>query len=105
LFLAYWASDGPAVGSSAAIASVEGFLSNDEIVDRYAAQSGRSVEHLDFYVVFATYKLAVILEGIHARFLMGKTLGEGFTDMGQVVVALADRAVELAGRAPDAALH
>ena len=39
----------------------------------------RPVEHLDFYVVFAFYKLAVILEGINARFLMGKTLGEGFT--------------------------
>jgi aminoglycoside phosphotransferase (APT) family kinase protein len=105
LFLAYWASDGPAVGSSAAIAAVEGFLSNDEIVDRYGAQSGRSVEHLDFYVVFATYKLAVILEGIHARFLMGKTVGTGFTDMGEVVVELADRALELADRSPDRGLR
>jgi aminoglycoside phosphotransferase (APT) family kinase protein len=105
LFLAYWANDGPAVGSSAAIAAVDGFLAADEIVDRYAAQSGRSVEHLDFYVVFATYKLAVILEGIHARFLMGKTLGEGFTDMGPVVVELADRALDLADRSPDRALH
>ena len=46
------------------------------------SRSGRSIEHLDFYVVFALYKLAVILEGINARFLMGKTLGEGFDEMG-----------------------
>ena len=37
---------------------------------------------LDFYEVLASYKLAIILEGIHARFLMGKTLGEGFEHIG-----------------------
>ena len=48
---------------------------------RYATQTGRDLSNLDFYIVFAFYKLAVILEGINARFLMGKTLGEGFEDM------------------------
>ncbi len=75
---------GRAPGSMAA----EGFIYQRR--DRRSAtpqQSGRSVEHLDFYVVFATYKLAVILEGINARFLMGKTLGEGFGEMGELVVA------------------
>jgi len=106
LFLVYWGGDnGPAVGSSAGIASVEGFVSKDEIVARYAERSGRSIDHLDFYVVFATYKLAVILEGINARFLMGKTLGDGFTEMGEMVAALADRALEIADAAPDPALH
>jgi aminoglycoside phosphotransferase (APT) family kinase protein len=106
LFLVYWGGDnGPAVGSSAGIAVVDGFVSKDEIVTRYAEQSGRSIEHLDFYVVFATYKLAVILEGINARFLMGKTLGEGFTEMGEMVAALADRALEIADQSTDTALH
>ena len=106
LFLVYWGGDnGPAVGSSAGIAAVDGFVSKDEIVARYAEQSGRSIAHLDFYVVFATYKLAVILEGINARFLMGKTLGDGFTEMGEMVAELADRALEIADAAPDAALH
>jgi len=106
LFLVYWGGDtGPAVGSGAGIASVEGFVSRDEIVARYAARSGRSIEHLDFYVVFATYKLAVILEGINARFLMGKTLGEGFTEMGELVGQLAERALEVADNSSDAALH
>ena len=39
------------------------------------SQTGRDLANLDFYIVFAFYKLAVILEGINARFLMGKTLG------------------------------
>ena len=106
LFLVYWGTDtGPAVGSSAGIASTSGFLGKQEIVARYAEQSGRSIEHLDFYVVFATYKLAVILEGINARFLMGKTLGEGFGEMGEMVVQLAQSGLDVADASPDPALH
>jgi len=106
LFLVYWGDDaGPAIGSGAGIATVPGFLSRDEIVDRYATQSGRSVEHLDFYLVFAMYKLAIILEGINARFLMGKTLGEGFGAMGEMVAELVDSALEVADGSSDSALH
>jgi aminoglycoside phosphotransferase (APT) family kinase protein len=106
LFLVYWGDNaGPAIGSSAGIASVDGFLGKDEIVRQYAAKSGRSIEHLDFYLVFATYKLAVILEGINARYLMGKTLGDGFGDMGIMVDQLAERALAIADASPDAALH
>ncbi|MEX2256524.1 MAG: phosphotransferase family protein [Acidimicrobiia bacterium] len=106
LFLVYWGGDAaPEIGASAGIASVDGFISKDEIVARYADQSGRSIEHLDFYVVFATYKLAVILEGINARFLMGKTLGDGFTDMGAMVEQLADRALAVADGSADPLLH
>jgi hypothetical protein len=51
------------------------------------------------------YKLAVILEGINARFLMGKTLGEGFDAMGEMVAQLADAALEVADRSGDPHLH
>ena len=46
--------------------------------------------------MFAFYKLAVILEGINARFLMGKTVGEGFDQMGGMVTALLDSAFGVA---------
>ncbi len=106
LFLVYWGTDtGPAVGSSAGIVATDGFLSRDEIVARYAERSGRSIEHLDFYVVFATYKLAVILEGINARFLMGKTVGEGFGEMGEMVVQLATSGLDIADASSDPRLH
>ena len=36
---------------------------------------------VDFYQVLALYKLAIISEGIYARYLQGKTLGEGFAGM------------------------
>jgi aminoglycoside phosphotransferase (APT) family kinase protein len=106
VFLAYWGDEhGPAVGSSAGIASVEGFRTKDELVDRYARQSGRSIDHLDFYVVFAWYKLAVILEGINARYRMGKTLGEGFAEMSELVDQLASHALDVANSSSDPKLR
>ena len=59
-----------------------GFPSTDEVVGRYAALSGRSVENVSFYVALAHYKMAVIGEGIHARFLKGATVGDGFAEIG-----------------------
>ena len=43
---------------------------------RFVAEvSGRSIDHLDFYVAFAYWKLACILEGVYSRYL-GGALGE-----------------------------
>jgi aminoglycoside phosphotransferase (APT) family kinase protein len=102
LFLVYWGgTETAAVRSTQAVATVPGFLSSDEITERYAEQSGRNLAHLDFYVVFAMYKLAVILEGINARFLMGKTLGEGFSEIGGGVTTLVQAALARADASDD----
>ncbi len=84
------------VATGEAIAAQPGFLSKDDVVEHYAAVSGRAVDHLDFYVVFAFYKLAIIVEGIHARYRMGKTLGEGFEHMGELVNSLVNEALQQA---------
>lgn len=106
LFLVYWGGGAElSVLTAQGVADLPGFLTRDQIIGRYAAQSGRSIEHLDFYVIFAMYKLAVIVEGIQARFLMGKTLGDGFADMGAVVAGLSDQALELADRSEDTRLR
>jgi aminoglycoside phosphotransferase (APT) family kinase protein len=97
LFLVYWARD-DAVTVGATIDTSRGFMNRGEIVDRYAAESGRDVSQLDFYEALASYKLAIILEGIHARFLMGKTLGEGFDHIGNMVEVLVVGALDQASR-------
>ena len=81
LFLVYWvhwdedeAVDGVPLATGGA-SGLPGFIGIDEVVERYGTVTGRDLSHLDFYIVFAFYKLAMILEGIHARFLMGKTAG------------------------------
>ncbi|HEV2993348.1 MAG TPA: phosphotransferase family protein [Acidimicrobiia bacterium] len=105
LLLVYWGGDEHlATLSAQGVGDIPGFLSRDEIVTRYAERSGRDVEHLTFYVVFAMYKLAIIVEGIQARFLMGKTLGDGFADMGATVTNLAEQGLALADASDDAAL-
>jgi aminoglycoside phosphotransferase (APT) family kinase protein len=102
LLLVYWGGGAEsAILTAQGVGDVPGFISTEEIITRYGAATGRDLSHLDFYVVFAMYKLAVILEGINARFLMGKTLGEGFDNMSEAVVGLADGALARANAADD----
>ena len=106
LFLLYWARDEAATqGVGATIDARAGFLSRDELVDRYARRSGRDVSQLAFYEALAAYKLAVILEGIHARYLMGKTLGDGFEHIGGMVEIMVVRALDDASRSSIPALR
>lgn len=106
LFLLYWGRpEAQVVATGAAIDPDAGFLDREAVITRYAQRSGRSLEQLDFYEILAAYKLAIIVEGIHARFLMGKTLGEGFDQMGQLVARLADDALERCSRSSIAGLR
>ena len=76
-----------------------GFPGRAEIAEAYAARSGRDLSQLDLYVAFASWKLAVILEGVVARHASG-AYGEGddtWRGFAEVVVALAERALELTG--------
>ncbi len=106
LLLVYWGGGAQRqILTAQGVGAVPGFLSEQEVIERYAAKSGRSIEHLDFYIVFAMYKLAIIVEGINARYLMGKTLGEGFAEMGAMVTALVQTALEVADHSDDLSLH
>ncbi len=71
----------------------DGFPTADELVARYAAQSDRDLSDLDWYVAFGYFKLAVISEGIHNRYLQGKTVGAGFDHFGDSVPRLLDTAL------------
>jgi len=48
-----------------------GFLTYDDIVGRYAARTGRDVSAIDYYVAFGAWRLAVIVEGVYARYRTG----------------------------------
>jgi aminoglycoside phosphotransferase (APT) family kinase protein len=65
-----------------------GFLTAQQMIARYAERSPRALTHLDWYVGFGNFKLAVVAEGIHHRFLAGKTVGEGFDHFGAAVPVL-----------------
>jgi aminoglycoside phosphotransferase (APT) family kinase protein len=89
----------------AALTAREGFLTRDELVEEYARRSGRDVSAIDFYRVLALYKGAVIAEGIYARFLQGKTVGEGFEGFTRASSGLARAALAVADASSLAALR
>lgn len=66
----------------------KGFHTADQLVERYAAGSPRDLTRLGWYVAFGWFKLAVIAEGIHFRYLQGKTVGPGFDSVGASVPLL-----------------
>lgn len=106
LFLLYWGqADAQVIATGAGIDPAKGFLTREQVVDRYAAATGTALDSLEWYEAFAAYKLAIIVAGIHARYLMGKTLGEGFDSMGAMVARLAETALERTNRSSIAALR
>jgi aminoglycoside phosphotransferase (APT) family kinase protein len=64
------------------VAKAPGYPEPQEHLARYAAASGRDLGDMGFHLGLAYFKLAVILEGIHYRFLEGATVGEGFDQIG-----------------------
>ncbi|MFC9671095.1 phosphotransferase family protein [Streptomyces sp. NPDC056949] len=71
-------------------AAADGHPDPAEIIERYAARSGRDVSAVSWYTAFAWFKLAVILEGIHYRYTLGQTVGAGFDRIGELVPVFID---------------
>ncbi|MBC8365292.1 MAG: phosphotransferase family protein [Actinobacteria bacterium] len=94
-------ADQRAAGDVLLNASAQGYPSPDEVRDLYASHSGRDLEHLDFYLAFAHWRTACIVEGVFSRYEAG-VMGEADPDLtrlfGDRVLALAEIAAECAGR-------
>jgi aminoglycoside phosphotransferase (APT) family kinase protein len=65
-----------------------GSMTRAQLVERYAQKTGRNVSHMDFYVVFARFKVAVIVQQIYYRYHQGLTKDERFAAMPAVVECL-----------------
>lgn len=77
MLFVYWTGPGDEETAWAGSATTApGFADRADMVARYAKVSGRDVTSIDFYVAFAYWKLACILEGVYARYL-GGALGAG----------------------------
>jgi aminoglycoside phosphotransferase (APT) family kinase protein len=93
--LGYWveAKDSEELRSLAfGLTMLPGNLTRAEIVQRYAQVSGRDVSHIQFYYIYALFKIAVIVQQIYARWKRGATQDPRFANMIQVVRVLAHTA-------------
>jgi aminoglycoside phosphotransferase (APT) family kinase protein len=77
-----------------------GLPSRDEMLQHYATVSGRSVEEIDYYVVLARFKLAIVLEAGYARVVSGNADNPVMLAYGPVVLDLMAKAAELALSTP-----
>jgi aminoglycoside phosphotransferase (APT) family kinase protein len=74
-----------------------GNLTRTQVVERYAARSGRAVGPIHFHYVFALFKIAVIVQQIYKRYVDGHTRDPRFATLNEWVRAVAGQA----GRALD----
>ena len=72
---------------------IAGSMTRQELADRYAEQSGISVNGILFYYCFGLFKLAVIVQQIYARYVRGQTRDPRFADLNQRVAVLARTAL------------
>ena len=101
LLLVYWSEPGDEFMPLFAPATIAaGFPSRADVKQRYAERSGRDLSQVDFFVALGYWKLAIILEGVYARYAggqYGKT-DEGFEEFARIVERLADAAAEAVAR-------
>ena len=58
-----------------------GWLDRDTAVERYLERSGCESAHVDWYLVFGAWKLAVILQQIYIRWMRGQTQDARFATL------------------------
>jgi aminoglycoside phosphotransferase (APT) family kinase protein len=97
LLMVYWpeaGEEGISLGQPATMAP--GFPNRKELKARYAERSGRDLSQLDFFVALGYWKLAIILEGVYARYAAGQygKVDPGIEAFARLVERLAEAADE-----------
>jgi aminoglycoside phosphotransferase (APT) family kinase protein len=74
----YWADPGQE-GRHNDPTTAGGFPSYADLLERYAARTGRDLSGIDYYVAFSSWRLAVISEGVYSRYLHGAMGDQGLS--------------------------
>jgi aminoglycoside phosphotransferase (APT) family kinase protein len=102
MLLVYWTEPGDGFSAlSWAPTLAAGFPGRKDVAARYAAVSGRDLSEIDYYVALGYWKIAVILEGVYARYKSGAygETDDSWRAFEQSVPQLAEAADEAARRA------
>lgn len=77
-----WFDPGEAPGELSMMPTqIDGWMDRATAVDRYLDRSGSDGSHIDWYLVFGAWKLAIILQQIYIRWLRGQTKDDRFANL------------------------
>ena len=97
LLLVYWTEPGDGDPALVGVAptAVPGFSTRADLMARYARLTGRDVSEIAYYRAFGFWKLACILQGVHARYAGGAAAGDrsGADQFAATVGRLGERAL------------
>jgi aminoglycoside phosphotransferase (APT) family kinase protein len=103
MLLVYWSEEGDDFMPLFAPATIApGFPKREDVRRLYAERSGRDLGEIDFFVALGFWKLAIILEGVYARYASGQygETDDGFEEFARIVERLADAASDAVDRLP-----
>ncbi len=103
LLLVYWSEEGDKLIPLFEPATMApGFPGREEVKARYAERSGRDLSEIDYYVALGLWKLAIVLEGVYARYSAGQygdpAADEGFKQFARLVERLVEAASDAEAR-------
>ena len=96
--LAYWVDRGDSENMQAIRmmpTNIEGALTREELVARYAEKSGVAINNFDYYYCFGLFRLAVIAQQIYYRFYHGQTKDQRFAMLIFAVKILEEAAMKV----------
>ena len=98
IVLTYWFPTAPPEQRDAlsTVTDRPGYFTRQEILDRYAARSGRDVSGIRYYEIFAVFKIAVVIQQIYYRYAQGQTTDARFATFDARVAYMARHAARLA---------
>jgi aminoglycoside phosphotransferase (APT) family kinase protein len=72
-----------------------GFPSRQEVVERYATRTGFDASAMSWYEAFATWRICVILQQLHQRYVRGESTDERMAARGEPIAKLSRRAARI----------
>lgn len=97
LALSYWTMlGGDRKSSLRAVTNGPGWMTREEIIERYETKTGRNLSRIVFYETFARFKVAVVIQQIYFRYVQGQTHDERFRNFDGLVRELVGEALALA---------
>ncbi|EZP75372.1 aminoglycoside phosphotransferase [Parageobacillus genomosp. 1] len=79
--LAYWTEEGDEETGLTAVTNQPGFMTRRELAILYTEASGRDISNLNYYLSFAFYKIAAVLQQIYYRYKLGGVEDERFANL------------------------